>query len=416
MLDRVTIERLDAITAGGPVIVAFSGGGDSAALLHLMSESLGERRLRAVIVDHALRPGSRDDAEAARSAAAPLADAAEVVTLAWPGGLKRSQQAAREERYRALSAAARRHDARAIALAHTLDDQAETVLMRAASGSAWRGLAGMASVAPAPIWPEGRGLWVVRPLLNARRAALRTVLKERGASWLEDPANANRAFERVRVRARLAELERSGLDPVRIAELARALRRRVERVDADAAALIARAARFDDGRIILSAEHWVGVGEVRRRALSALLAAVSGGAREPGWRDVDKLEARMATPQFRGAALAGAIVSRRKQGFLITRDRGAIEGRAGGAGPLPRLELPLGEAAVWDGRLELCARAPGLCVAGGDAGPILEQRGRRLTDSEAAEAVERRWLLLDHVGHLLAQHINDGKRGQRTGF
>ena len=87
----------------------------------------------------------------------------------------------------------------------------ETVLMRAAAGSNWRGLAGMAPLAPVPLWPEGRGLMLARPLLGARREALRKMLRARGAEWIEDPANADPAFERVRARAALSALEAKGL-------------------------------------------------------------------------------------------------------------------------------------------------------------------------------------------------------------
>src|SRR5690606_14092205 len=215
MLDRLTIERLEAASGGGTVIVALSGGGDSLALLHLLKDALGAPRLHAVVIDHALRAGSADDARTAHGLALSAGVEAEIVTLDWPAGPSRAQSAARDARYAALCERTRALGARAIAAGHTRDDQAETVLLRAERGSGWRGLAGMAPFAPAPIWPEGRELWLARPLLALRREALRAYLRERGAPWIEDPANVNPDFARVRARQALVELEQSGLNPMR---------------------------------------------------------------------------------------------------------------------------------------------------------------------------------------------------------
>ena len=116
------------------------------------------------------------------------------MTLDWTSTEPRSQESARRKRYAALAAFARDQCA-PILTAHTADDQAETVLMRARAGSGWRGLAGIAAEASAPVWPEGRGVSLLRPLLHARRAELRAYLTGRGVDWIEDPANINVRFE-----------------------------------------------------------------------------------------------------------------------------------------------------------------------------------------------------------------------------
>ncbi len=173
MLDRLTIERMTTWTGDKPVLVALSGGGDSVALLHLLQAELGTARLRAVVVDHALRDGSADDARCAAGFAEALGIGAEILTLTWEEGANRAQQAAREGRYRAICTYARARGLDTIAAAHTADDQAETLLMRAANGSTWRGLAGIAPFAFAPLWPEGRGLALtLLPRKSARRASL----------------------------------------------------------------------------------------------------------------------------------------------------------------------------------------------------------------------------------------------------
>ncbi len=411
MLDPVTIERMEAAADGGPIIVALSGGGDSTALLHLLKVRFGAR-LRAVVVDHALREGAADDAKRAQTQAHTIGVSAQVVKLSWPSGANRSQQGARQKRYAAICAAAREQGARLIALGHTADDQAETVFMRAAGGSAWRGLAGMAPMAPAPLWPEGRGIALARPLLEARREDLRAFLRDRDVDWIDDPANANTAYERIRVRRRLRDLAAVGVEPMRLARLAKSLRVHAEAIDAAASDLIARVAWFEADRIFITRPLWAGPGrplwagpgrplwagqrEVRRRALSVLVAAAAGAQREPPAEALARLEEKLTDPAFRGATLAGARVQIEGGALLLDRDRGALEGRAGGAAPLAPLLLPGGVETVWDGRLLLHASADGVTVYAVSPAPRLS-----ISEHNPPIAVTSRWLLADRVAHAL---------------
>jgi tRNA(Ile)-lysidine synthase len=405
MLDRATIERLDLVSANALVLVALSGGGDSVALLHLLKDHYGATRLRAAVVDHALREGSADDAQRAAGFAEALGVAVNVLTLAWPDGPNRAQAAARDARYAALCNEARRVGAIAIAVAHSADDQAETVLMRAAGGSAWRGLAGIAPFAPAPIWPEGRGVWLARPLFSARRADLRTLLRDRNAEWIDDPANANAAYERVRIRARLAELEASGFHPLRLTRLAANLRTHADKLDADAAELIVRAAKIEADIITLDPAHWVGARDTRRRALSVLITAAAGAEREPAANAIEQLEARLAEANFRGGTLGGATLARTGEGLRLSRDAGALIGRADGAKALPPLPLPVDGETVWDGRVALTAMEPGWNVHADTGAPTLVKRDMRvsLQEAVAARTIVAHWLLTAHVRHLLGR-------------
>jgi len=393
MLDRLTIERMEAADEDGPVLVAFSGGGDSTALLLLLAERLGASRLRGAVVDHALRTGSADEAKSAVQFAESHDIRTDLLTVEWAAQQTRSQETAREARHRALYRAARRCGAHVIALGHTADDQAETVLMRAAAGSAWRGLAGIAPLAPAPIWPEGRGLIIARPLLGARRQQLRTLLADRRFGWLDDPSNKNVAYERVRIRARLAELERAGLDAMALRRLAQRMRAVADNVDAAAVALINRAAGFETGAISLDRGAWDADAAVRERALTVLICAASGEPRAPAPDAAARLETRMREAEFRGATLGGAALSLRRGRILITRDSGALLGRAGGGEPMPPVRLPAGEELVWDGRLALTASASGVVVYADGSTPRIEAPNNA--------TVATHWLLAERVEHML---------------
>lgn len=396
-LDRRTIEQAEAISGQAPLLVALSGGGDSTALLHLLAERLGAPRLLAIVIDHGLRDGSADDAARAAGFAAGLGVESKVLRLAWPDGPKRAQADAREKRYAALCDAARAVNAACIALGHTRDDQAETVLLRAVRGSSWRGLAGMRALAPAPLWPEGRGVMLARPLLHARRDALRAELRSRGAAWIEDPANSNTDFARVRARQKLAALEARGFDPMRFAALAEELSPRAAALDRAAGDLVARAVRFEADIARIGLSEWASAAAVRAHALAALIAAAAGAPRAPGADQAAALEAQLNAPDFKAATLGGALIRRRGGAVLLSRDPGALAGRADGAGPLAPAPLPLGKTMVWDGRLELRMAEPGWEIAAEAGAPVLV-RGRKRAPLEAADP---RWLLAARCAHAL---------------
>lgn len=406
LISPANLDLIARLAGDGPVLVALSGGGDSMALLLALRDALGPTRLRAMIVDHALRQGSADDADLARQRAEAAGVAADIIRVDWPNGPKPSQASARQARYRGLCEAARAHDARLIALGHNADDQAETIMLRAEAGASWRGLAGMRAVAPAPIWPEGRGIALIRPLLDQRRADLRVWLEARGAAWIEDPSNANRDFARVRMRQTLSGLEADGFEIAPLLMLAAGLGPRAAAQDAEALNLLRAACRLEAGEARLERALWAEAEEsVRLRALSVVLAATAGAAHEPAAGAVARLGARMLEADFSGAALGGSVVSPVKQDWIFRRDSGALLGRAdGGPGLAPRI-LPPDTPIVWDGRLELTAREPGWAVFPGprQGAPMLERADAALDLDAAAGRVEMSWLLGRHMTHLLGE-------------
>ena len=173
---------LQDLPADALVLVGCSGGADSLALAAATAFVAPRAGLRAgaVVVDHGLQAGSADVARAAALACRALGlDPVEVVEVDADAGVGGPEAAARTARYSALEEAARRHDAAAVLLGHTLDDQAETVLLGLARGSGGRSLAGM---------PARRAAFR-RPLLGVRRAQTEAVCAALGLQPWHDPTN-----------------------------------------------------------------------------------------------------------------------------------------------------------------------------------------------------------------------------------
>jgi tRNA(Ile)-lysidine synthase len=143
---------LQPLAAHRRFLVAVSGGPDSTALMHALARWAPEAgcSVLAATIDHGLRPGSRAEAEAVAADASALGLEHRILTWSGPKPGARLQERAREARYGLLTGLARQ-EAAAVATAHTLDDQAETVLLRLAAGSGIAGLAGI----PAHTWVEG---------------------------------------------------------------------------------------------------------------------------------------------------------------------------------------------------------------------------------------------------------------------
>ncbi len=222
------------------LVLAVSGGPDSTALMVLAArwrDSLKTRpKLVAVTVDHGLRKESKAEAAAVARLARKLAIAHR--TLRWTGRKPKTglQEAARLTRYRLLGDAARKAGATHILTAHTLDDQAETVLLRMSHGS---GLAGLGAMQRISTVPHDEAIFLVRPLLDIAKSRLIATLRAAGIPYADDPSNRDPRFTRARLRGLMNLLAEEGLDAVRLARLARRLRRAdaaIERAVEDAVA------------------------------------------------------------------------------------------------------------------------------------------------------------------------------------
>lgn len=339
--DGPLLGPLPAGLPDGPIGVAVSGGGDSLALLILLQEA-GLRPLRAVTVDHGLRPDSA--AEAAEVAALCAARGIAHETLVWSGSARPEgnlQDQARNARRSLMAAWAERHGLAAVALGHTEDDQAETFLLRLARGS---GVDGLSAMRPLSF---GDGIFWVRPLLGVPREALRVFLRARGLTWFEDPSNDNPRFDRVRMRAALPELAALGLDARRLATTAAALGRArdaLEQATADLASCTLEEGRAGD--LILDRRPLAAAPEeLRLRLLADALAWVSGARYRPRLESLVSLLAAIERSDFGGLTLHGCILRPHRGRIAIRREPARV------APPVPF------NHGRWDGRWSLSAPA-----------------------------------------------------------
>jgi tRNA(Ile)-lysidine synthase len=228
--DSVEVAFLHAIKGlVGPddlVVVGCSGGGDSVALLHLFHRLSPKRRPVLVVahLDHGMRRGSAADRAFVEKLAAKLDVPCESDRRSVPSARRKGEspeQAARRVRHGFLQEVARKTGATKIALGHTLDDQAETILMRLVRGSGPSGLLGMRAEGPGPL---------VRPLLSIERSELRSWIKRNRIAFREDPSNRNPRFDRNYVRLKVLPALRK-LNPKAARHIAEGMSRLRDDVD-----------------------------------------------------------------------------------------------------------------------------------------------------------------------------------------
>lgn len=322
------------------IAVALSGGGDSVALLHVLTRCFdpAQVQLFAATVDHGLRDGSTREAEEAGHQAEALGVPHTI--LRWRGwdGAGNLQDAARAARYDLLCDWALGRGAGALAVAHTADDQAETLLMRLAREA---GVAGLAGIPPRRL--RG-GVTILRPLLGITRADLRAYLRRNGLTWAEDPSNRDERFARVRARRAMAGLAPLGVTPATLAGVARNMARAEQalgwatfeaartgaRIVAGCVVLDPKALRLMPEeiarRLLTGAVRWIGRSDYppRRRPVAALLDDLHRG---------------------KGGTLGGCRILQARGDIWICREVNALRDTRAAPG------------AVWDGRWRLTGPA-----------------------------------------------------------
>jgi tRNA(Ile)-lysidine synthase len=318
------LEKLPAL------VLAVSGGPDSTALMVLAACWAKSRKrgpkLIAITIDHGLRAESKPEAASVGRLARKLGIAHR--TLRWTGkkpdtGLP---QAARQVRHRLLGDAARKLGASHILTAHTLDDQAETVIIRMSRGSGVTGLGAMARVTKLPGQSD---INLCRPLLDIPKSRLIATLRAAKIPFADDPSNRDPRFTRARLRGLMPQLAQEGLDAHRLSLLARRLKRADSAIEAavDRAMADLNAELGDPGPIVFGAEAYARLpAEIALRLVGrAVLQLGDEGPVELG--KLEALKTALDAAQMAGngrfrRSLAGALVT--LAGATITVERAPL--------------------------------------------------------------------------------------------
>ena len=337
------IDPLGPFEPAPAVAAAVSGGPDSLALALLAAPWAAMRggSLVALVVDHGLNDGSAAAADRALSRLAGRGIAG--VKLRWQGPPPKTgiQAAARAARYRLLGEWCAANGVLHLLTGHHREDQAETLLLRLAAGSGPDGLAAMP-----PIQETAWGR-ILRPLLGVERSRLRATLAALGQGWFEDPANADPAFARARLRRSARALAREGMTEARLAATAGRLGEAREVLEGETAILLARAvslfpagfARLD--RAALAAAPV----DLSRRALERVLLCVGGGRYAPRRaRLAPLLDALRGSGALAPRTLGGCIVRPAGDSVLVAREAAAIRETA---------PVVAGAETLWDGRFRV---------------------------------------------------------------
>ncbi len=353
---RDLARRFEALTSAPHIALAVSGGSDSLALLHLVQDwrvTLGSEapEVSVLTVDHRLREGSGDEAEAVAAACAALDMRHE--TLAWRGDKPEAglPEKAREARYGLMTDWCVAHGATHLGVAHTQDDQAETVIMRLARGSGLDGLSGMAPVS------LRAGISLVRPLLDLQRHALRDYLGARGVMWIDDPSNEDPQFERIRVRKAAPELSALGLSTDSLALTAARLRRVRAAIDDAVARAMATCVEVDPaGVFAILRTPWLDQPEeIRLRLLSGCLRAGGGSDTHLSAAGLERTAGTLSEDEGWKGTFGGCHIVSGGGEIILVREAGRMS-RSGDA-------VVPGTSQLWDGRFRVKVDCSGTSAA-----------------------------------------------------
>jgi tRNA(Ile)-lysidine synthase len=331
------------------VALAVSGGSDSTALMRLAADWARVNHpgllLSVLTVDHGLRAGATAEAAQVGLWAAGLGLPHQV--LRWdeePKPVTGIQARARAARYGLMADWCRAHAATALLTAHTLDDQAETVLMRLSRTMSPESLAG---IRPAGSW---QGLPLLRPLLGTKRQSLRDWLAGLGQPWIDDPSNEDERFERVRARRALAGMGPASTE--RLAALADKCAKAAELLERSARRWILLGLREHDAGIChVAATDFRDLPEALQERILAIVIDRYGGGQAVPEADELRRAARWCCGEEGPVrcTLGGALLGRRKTGFWVTREAARIA-------TAPQV-VPESGKLLWDNRFLIEAAA-----------------------------------------------------------
>ncbi len=367
-----------------------------ALLCHRWARARGGSIL-AISIDHRLRAESAAEIRQVRRwlKARGIAHLA----LAWQHdeGKAALQARARAARYALLAQSCRRRGILHLALAHHAGDQAETVLMRLARGGI-DGLSGMGAIA------SRNGLRLIRPLLSTEPARLRATLMAAGQGWIEDPSNANSAFERVRWRQAISP----GLIPPLSLAAAEIGRERFRR-EVELAELLAEARIDPAGYLTIPlAALRRAPAEIGERALARFLVVIAGADYAPTQESLARLRDSLARGTS-GRTLGGCRLIQKGEHLYVFREPAAA---------VERVRVRRGQAVRWDNRFDLVAPAAGEVACLNESGwaALPEAKRPRSMPREAALSLPALWARESGTRGRLSRLVLPGEGGPCAKF
>ena len=323
--------------------VAVSGGGDSLALLNILNGiySPAGGVLKAVTVDHGLRVGSDAEAELVSDHCAKLGVPHQI--LRWQDWDKTGnlQDEARRARYGLMADWARAEGLDAIAVGHTADDQAETVLMRLARRSGVDGLSAMS-----PRRKADEMIWL-RPMLGLRRSNLRSYLTDAGVTWVEDPSNTDTRFDRIKARRALDALADLGIDADSLSVVAHNMNEAREALEVFAQNAARECVRLSHGSVVFDRDKLLHLpSEVQRRLWCHALDWINPAPYPPRRAALAQLLDAVGAQQ--ATTLGGCVIKCKKGEVWLFREFSQVA------------EQTAPPQHVWDGRWQ--------CVCGDSSG------------------------------------------------
>ncbi len=377
-LDRTFASLIKAlnIKVNMPIAVACSGGPDSLALA-LMAHgwARGQKiKMVALTVDHGLR---KDSAKEAKQVNAWLKKhGIPHAILPWKGRkpARNIQETARKARYKLLTDYCKQHSISQLFVAHHLEDQAETFLLRLARGSGVDGLSAMSTLTTM------YDVTLVRPLLGVSKAQLLDYLNKRKQTYVIDPSNENTMFDRVKIRNLLPTFAEIGLSADRLAKTAANMARARAHLEEETGRFLRVACKIlPEGYARL--DHINISEEIALRALATLIMIIGGHDIKTRMNDLERLYAALKDPGFKGATLGGCVFSRTKGLILIYRELKAA------AKPIA---VKPGTSAIWDNRFEITCQIPrGIWRVGAltQAGWLKLAKAHKLTHSTPSKNI-----------------------------
>ncbi len=366
--------------------LAVSGGGDSMAMLHLCA-AYAERAgitLHAVTVDHGLRPEAGEEAAFVAETCAVLGVAHDTLHWQRPDDSGNLQDQARRGRYRLIADWAAARGIGTVALAHTLDDQAETVLMRLAREAGVDGLSGMRPRR------TDQGVTWLRPLLTVGREDLRQYLTRNDLEWREDPSNTDKRYDRVKAREALACLAPLGITAKTLSGVALNMSRARQALDEQTLAAARSVCTVDRGDVVFDRPAIAAFpAETVRRLLQHSLIWMSGADYGPRGSALGAF--MQAASAGKTATLHGCIALPVKGGFRLTREPQAVK------------ETRADPDTLWDGRWRVTGAPKGAEIR------ALGERGLALCPDWRETGVPRTALLASPSVWMPEKLISEGE-------